>query len=476
MLFNSPLYIFFFLPTVLLVYFFFNQRHLVKLGKYWLLTASLFFYGFWNPFYVPLLAGSIGVNFTCGILLGRSAQQSRVRRTLLGVGIGLNILLLGYFKYANFFLTPITAHSVSPCDLLHLALPLAISFFTLQQIAYLVDRYYQQTCESNFLNYSLFVTFFPQLIAGPIVRHGEMMPQFARLRTVLPNYRNLALGLLIFFIGLFKKVVIADPFGVWATQGFDQMTVLNFGNAWVTSLSYSLQLYFDFSGYTDMAIGAACMFNINLPQNFNSPYKALNIQEFWRRWHITLSRWLYDYLYVPLSCRSESARLRENIPHPNQRTNYRAVQAIFMVFVLYGVWHGAGWTFMIWGMLHGAASIVHRFWQKRKTPLPRWSAWLLTFGFVNAAWVLFRALSLDDALKVYRGMIGASGFGMPDAFPPISLTLVFCVLLIVLFAPNSMELKERLRPNLAWTLFIAAVITVSLAHLSRVTEFLYLRF
>jgi len=257
-----------------------------------------------------------------------------IRSFFLTFGVISNLALLGYFKYTDFFLENFNLAFDGSVPLLHLALPLAISFFTFQQIAYLVDSYRCETAEYAFLNYALFVTFFPQLIAGPIVHHAEMMPQFASKWNLVKNYKNIATGLFIFSIGLFKKVVIADTFAQWATAGFDQAEYLNLIEAWATSLSYTFQLYFDFSGYTDMAIGAALLFNIKLPINFNSPYKALDIQDFWRRWHITLSRFLRDYIYIPLG---------GNVKGP-----FRIYNIILATFILGGIWHGAGWTFVFW--------------------------------------------------------------------------------------------------------------------------------
>ena len=246
---------------------------------------------------MPLILGSMFFNY----IVGNSLNSKKANKKLiLTFGIIANLSLLGYFKYADFFIENYNYVVNANVPLLRITLPLAISFFTFQQIAYLVDSYRGETKEYDFLNYALFVTFFPQLIAGPIVHHKEMMPQFANKWNLAKNYKNIALGLFIFSIGLFKKVVIADTFAVWATNGFDVATKLNFFEAWVTSLSYTFELYFDFSGYTDMAIGAALLFNIKLPINFNSPYKATNIQDFWRRWHITLSRFLKDYIYIPL--------------------------------------------------------------------------------------------------------------------------------------------------------------------------------
>ena len=288
--------------------------------------------------------------------------------------------LLGYFKYSDFLIANVNFAFGTQISHLNLLLPLAISFFTFQQIAYLVDCAALKGAKRyDFLNYCLFVTFFPQLIAGPIVHHEEMMPQFAKARNKIINYKNIALGLFIFSIGLFKKVVIADTFAVWATEGFDMAASLNLIEAWVTSLSYTFQLYFDFSGYCDMAIGAALFFNIRLPINFNSSYKALNIQDFWRRWHITLSRFLRDYVYIPLGGQPQG-----------QGANLAA-------------------TFVIGGIWHGAALVVQRIWSELGFRLNKFLAWFITFNFVNIAWVFFRAKEWDDALKVLKGMFGLSG-------------------------------------------------------------------
>ena len=280
--------------------------------------------------------------------------------------------------------------------MLYLALPLAISFFTFQQIAYLVDSYRKQVKQHNMLDYCVFVSFFPQLIAGPIVHHKQMMPQFSNKPQQRINIQNINLGLFIFAMGLFKKVVIADQFAVWASNGFDNLEVISFVGAWVTSLSYTFQLYYDFSGYTDMAIGSALMFNITLPINFNSPYKALNIQDFWRRWHITLSNFLRDYIYVPLG--------------GNRVSEFNVYFNLFITFLLGGLWHGAGWTFIAWGALHGFAVIIHRAWTKLGLRMNRFLAWFITFNFVNIAWVFFRAKEWNDAIMLLKGMMGFQGF------------------------------------------------------------------
>lgn len=408
MLFSSWQFILLFLPTSFFIYFWLNQKRLITAGKVWLVVASLFFYAYWDIRYLPLIIGSILVNFAIGTGLAQSyvagapssaANRHRInRKFVLTVGIVANLVLLGYFKYTDFFLDNVNRLFGMHHPLPNIALPLAISFFTFTQIVYLVDSYRGETSEYDLLNYSLFATFFPHLIAGPIVHHRQIMPQFSSRWTWTKRYPNILKGLFIFSIGLFKKVVIADTFAKWADAGFDSQTPLDFFAAWSTSLSYTFQLYFDFSGYCDMAIGASLLFNIWLPINFNSPYKALDIQDFWRRWHITLSSFLRDYLYIPLG--------------GNRRSSLRTYTNLIVTFVLGGLWHGATWMFVIWGALHGVALAIHRLWKSFGRPLPAPLAWLVTFIFVNVAWVFFRAKTFADAKRVLHGMVDLrSGLG-----------------------------------------------------------------
>jgi alginate O-acetyltransferase complex protein AlgI len=400
LLFNSYEFIFIFLPFTFFIYFYLNKKRLTEASKGFLVFSSLFFYSWWNIAYLPLILSSMLFNYVVGNTLAKSGEnvdskkkrKQISRKSILTIGVIANLGLLGYFKYTDFLIENINYAFSGDVPLLDLALPLAISFFTFQQIAYLVDSYRRETKEYDFLNYAIFVTFFPQLIAGPIVHHKEMMPQFANIRTKVINYKNIALGLFIFSIGLFKKVIIADTFSVWANTGFDTATTLNLFEAWATSLSYTFQLYFDFSGYTDMAIGLALLFNIKLPVNFNSPYKATNIQDFWRRWHITLSRFLRDYIYIPLG--------------GNRKGSFRTYNNLLATFVLGGIWHGAGWTFVFWGVLHGLALVVYRLWSQLGIRLWTWIAWFITFNFINVAWVFFRAKEWGDAEKVLTGMFG----------------------------------------------------------------------
>jgi alginate O-acetyltransferase complex protein AlgI len=392
MIFSSPKFILLFLPIAFLGYFYLNRIRLVLAGKAWLVAVSLFFYAYWNIAYLPLLVGSILFNFAVGTALTPNPDKPArfPRRLVLAFGIIGNLGLLGYFKYADFLIDNINAAFdigfISP----HLLLPLGISFFTFTQIAYLVDSYRGEAREYDFLNYALFVTFFPHLIAGPILHHGEMMSQFKSRWTLVMRYRNIALGLFIFSIGLFKKVVIADTFAVWANAGFEGGETLDFFSAWATSLSYTFQLYFDFSGYCDMAIGAALLFNIWLPINFNSPYQALDIQDFWRRWHMTLSRYLRDYLYIPLG--------------GNRCSTPRVYLNLMATFILGGLWHGASWMFVLWGAFHGLALVIHRAWSGFGLRMPKAMAWLLTFNFINLTWIFFRADTPENAWRIIRGM------------------------------------------------------------------------
>lgn len=409
MVFSSPTFILLYLPIVFLVYFLLNKTRLILAGKCWLVAASLFFYGYWSVAYLPLLLGSIFFNFMVGSALSPATTRLRLklsRKTILTLSIAVNLGLLGYFKYANFFIENINSLSNSHIELQQIILPLGISFYTFTQIAFLVDSYRGEAKEYDFINYALFVTFFPHLIAGPILHHKEMMSQFQSRWTLAIRYRYILMGLFIFSIGLFKKVMIADTFAVWADAGFQPGAQHDFYSSWATSLSYTFQLYFDFSGYCDMAIGAALLFNIWLPINFNSPYKSYDIQDFWRRWHMTLSRYLRDYLYIPLGGnRCSSARIYINL---------------MATFVLGGLWHGASWMFIIWGALHGGALVLHRAWKQCGMRMPTPLAWLTTFLFVNVSWVFFRAHSLDDAKRILAGMVDFHSVTTPVEVVPTS--------------------------------------------------------
>jgi len=527
MLFNSYEFIFFFLPVALIGYFWLSKKRLTTASKAWLVFASLFFYSWWNVIYLPLILISILFNFTIGSTISKiifsSIKSSNTfdslslngkptdlvkrsktvisQKTLLTFGIVCNLSLLGYFKYMDFFISNANILLGSHIDLLHIVLPLGISFFTFTQIAYLVDAYRGEVKEMDYLNYTLFVTFFPHLLAGPILHHKEMMPQFDNIRNKVLNYKNLSLGLFLFSIGLFKKVVIADTFAPWANTGFETTSALTLFEAWATSISYTFQLYFDFSGYTDMALGSALMFNIRLPFNFNSPYKALSIQDFWRRWHMTLSRFLRDYIYIPLG--------------GNRLGEFRTYTNLFTVFLIGGLWHGASWMFVIWGAMHGLAIVIHRAWSESIKPkikatigkskdelFGKWAtvlAWLITFNFINLTWVFFRAKDMDKAMNVISGMIGENGVIVSEEYfvkikflrsfiashqslfhiclvesdTVIYLTLAF---IIALAFKNSQQQTIDFRPSWKELLIMLTILIYSIFNLSKVSEFLYFTF
>jgi|TARA_Y100000588_G_C14188782_1_gene897034 D-alanyl-lipoteichoic acid acyltransferase DltB (MBOAT superfamily) len=452
-------------------------------AKCFLVLASLFFYSWWNIAYLPLILGSMLFNYSLGCELAKTRMKARItKKSILILGIVANLGLLGYFKYTDFLIENFNYISGSHFGLLNLTLPIAISFFTFQQIIYLVDSYRGETKEYAFLNYSVFVAFFPQLISGPIVHHKEMMPQFENNRNKIINHENIAIGMLFFSIGLFKKVVLADTFATWATNGFDRAEILYFFEAWATSLSYTFQLYFDFSGYADMAIGIGLLFNIRLPINFNSPYKSRDIRDFWRRWHITLSRFLRDYVYIPLG--------------GNKGTSIKTYNNLMVTFLIGGIWHGAGWTFVFWGLLHGLALVLQRLWSSFGLKMPNLLAWFITFNFVNLAWVFFRAESFSDALKVIQGMFLLNGFGFSTF--PVSMTNQFIVgymdilgdiivskdiimwlvlgLAVSLFAKNSNEIAAKFRPSIVWIIGTLVILIYSVFAMNQPTEFLYFNF
>ncbi|MCB1754490.1 MAG: MBOAT family protein [Gammaproteobacteria bacterium] len=414
MLFNASEFIFGFFPVTLLVFIYLLNRGLYRQSLAWLVFASLFFYAWWKPVYLLLILSSIGINYVLGLYICaiRSPLGATARKLLLYLGVAANLASIAWFKYAGFIATNINSAFDTRFDVGDIVLPLAISFFTFQQIAYLVDAYRGETEEHNFLNYALFVTFFPQLIAGPIVSHKEMLPQFFTYKARHFDYNNLAVGLTLFSIGLFKKVVIADGVAIHANTVFDAAAAgqtLTFFEAWCGAIAYTLQLYFDFSGYSDMALGLSRVFGIRLPLNFYSPYKAGSIIEFWRRWHITLSRFLRNYLYFSLG--------------GNRHGKTRRYINLLITMLLGGLWHGAAWTFVLWGMLHGVYLVINHAWRGFRQRFAAGGILLrsiekvfyhgLTFLAVVVAWVYFRAENLDIAHNVLAGMAGLQGIALP---------------------------------------------------------------
>lgn len=513
MLFNSYEFIFFYVPVTLCVFFLIGRMGRREWAIAWMALASLFFYGWWNPIYLGLISVSILFNYSIGVSITRHRAHAK---KILALGVTVDLGLLGYYKYANFFVDNLNTVASTDFHLSTIILPLGISFFTFTQIAYLVDAYRGETREYNFIHYCLFVTIFPHLIAGPIIHHRQTLPQFSKSFIYRPHARNLAVGISIFVLGLFKKVVIADGVSVYANPVFSAAEAgqtLSLWDAWGGALAYSFQLYFDFSGYSDMAIGLARMFNVWLPLNFRSPYKADNIIEFWRRWHMTLSRFLRDYLYVPLG--------------GSRKGSVRTYVNLLLTMLLGGLWHGAGWTFVIWGGLHGLYLVINHGWQglmKKLRPghdatgrAYRLASRTLTFLAVVVAWVYFRAETLPAANSIMASMIGLNGIILPESWQASGLfgasvqfgeasqylngkglRWLIVLLLVAWIAPNTQELMRRQRPaqavypgdlkfprhakliwrpTLGWALTISAMALLALSKIGGgQSEFLYFQF
>ncbi|MGY3393414.1 alginate O-acetyltransferase complex protein AlgI [Bradyrhizobium sp. USDA 3311] len=473
LLFNSTVFILNFLPVALLGYTALQVFGLYRLSFAFLLLASIFFYGWWRLNLVPVLVGSVAVNYGLGRAILAAPPYARAIATS---GIVGNLALLAVFKYANFFIANVDAVLGTSIPFLDLVLPLGISFFTFVQIAYLVDALKGKRGRHGFVEYALFVTFFPHLLAGPIVHHSAMIPQF-RSRPSLPARANdIVFGLLVFLIGLAKKTIFADHLAPMADTVFasaDRGDILSATAAWAGALAYTFQLYFDFSGYSDMAVGLARMFSIRFPWNFDSPYKSSSIVEFWRRWHMTLSQFLRDYLYIPLG--------------GNRRGKARHYLNLFLTMVIGGFWHGAAWTYIIWGAWHGLLLLINHGVRERfsvSDALPsRAATWALTFVATIIGWVFFRATTIGGAIAMLKAMFigGAATTGVP-VLEIEFLSLLTLAALIALFAPNARRLTESLEaerfdPRFASVAFgsLILVIVVSKASMHE-SPFLYFNF
>lgn len=518
MLFNSYAFIFAFLPITLLGFY-----QLARLSHAasaaWLVLASVIFYGYWNPAYVGLLLCSIIFNYMMGYWMAKAGlkQARRRQKQQLFIAISTNLALLIYYKYSTFLVENLNNVAGTDLNLGTIILPLGISFFTFTQIAFLVDVYQGKVKEYNFIHYVLFVTYFPHLIAGPVLHHKDMMPQFARPETYRLHNTKMALGITIFVLGLAKKVIFADSLAAYPSPIFaavakgDAPMLIE---AWIAALSYTFQLYFDFSGYSDMAIGLSLMFNVRLPMNFNSPYKSTSIIDFWRRWHITLSHFLRDYLYIPLG--------------GNRKGNMRRHVNLMTTMLLGGLWHGAGWTFLIWGGLHGVYLTINHAWRNLKailgiqfdSRLAKLLSGTITFLAVVIGWVFFKAENMATAMRIISGMLGMNGVSVsasvsrfitkldPDwmtgvvvnGLTPLSKvnedkSLIYTVLacVVVWGFPNTLQLVRRYRPvirggselevsKIKWRLspgyawFLALIFVTSISFLSRVRDFLYFQF
>lgn len=486
MLFNSYQFICIFLPLVVAGHYLLQRHRNGRLAKGWLILVSLLFYGLLRWEYVLLIATSIAANYLLALKIRQSADFVGKRRIFLG-GLIFNVVFLGYFKYFNFFSGNIRVLSGLDLSFLAFALPVGISFFTIQQIAFLFDVYEDLVNDLNFVDYCLFVTFFPKLLQGPIAHYNEIVPSINRVEK-RGFAKNLCLGVFLFAIGLFKKVVVADSLAEYVSRGFDQWQILSFFEAWASSLAYTLQLYNDFSGYCDMAMGIGLMLNIAIPVNFNTPYAATSIVDFWNRWHITLSRFITTYVYTPI------LRAFPRI------TFGRGLVAIFAAMLISGLWHGASWLFILWGGLHGLALVTNHLWRKGKLRMPKLLGWFLTFNFINASFVFFRAQSLEDAWKVLRGMLGLDGIILPlfmerqagflgqlgvafnDVFFVTRAEGERLVATLLIFLPmamlwrNSLQMKNSFAPNLANLALFVLLFSFSVMGLDKVSEFLYFQF
>ena len=482
MLFNSLPYILGFLPLTLAGWFALARLN-PRAGRLWLAGASLCFYGWWDWHYLALLLGSIVFNYAAARAIACAVSLHR-RHALLAGAIAVDLALLGWFKYADFFRESLAALAGTHWAPLGVALPLGISFFSFTQIAFLVDTSAGKVRRTDPLDYLLFVTFFPHLLAGPVLHHAEMMPQFADPRTARPRAEMISTGLTLFLVGLVKKVVLADGIAPVASLVFDATAAggqPGMAEAWAAALAYSFELYFDFSGYTDMALGAARLFGIVLPVNFASPYQAASPIEFWRRWHMTLSRFLRDYLYFPLG--------------GNRLGAARRYLNLFLTMLLGGLWHGAAWTFVAWGAFHGLLLMANHGWRAlaerggfaalTRTPPARLLGWALTFCAVVLGWVLFRADGFETAARMFASMAGHDGSFAAFLHGADVWVELAGLGAIAFLLPNSQSLVlggpearrwPAWRPSPAWALLLALGFVLALGQMSEVSPFLYYRF
>lgn len=485
MLFNSYIFVLLFLPLCIVGYFILNRCKKSFWSQCFLLAMSLWFYAYFNINYLPLIVISILFNYLIYVIFRR---QTKLRIVTLIIALFFNIGLLFYFKYYDFFMENLNYIFQTDFSLKKLILPLGISFFTFQQLSFVIDAYQRKVPTYNFLNYALFVTYFPQLIAGPIVTHDELVPQFADEAKRKFNSGNFSRGLYIFALGMAKKVLIADTFGNAVNWGYNNIQALDSISAFIVMLSYTIQIYFDFSGYCDMAVGIGKMMNIDLPLNFNSPYKALTITEFWDCWHMTLTRFFTRYVYIPLG--------------GSRRGTMRTYVNVMIVFLISGLWHGANWTFLLWGGLHGVFSVITRhkreFFEKMHPAL----SWLLTFGFVNVAWVIFRADSIRDAMRMIYHMVClkvtglnpniVNCFKLPEIeallrgilnidilkYCPYAFLLLFLLLAVILIlgSGNAYEKMIRFQPTIGRSIITVVLLEWCIFSFSGISTFLYFNF
>ena len=493
MLFNSYVFIFLFFPLCLVGYYGLIRRNRKRAAQFFLLMMSFWFYGYFQVNYLLIMLFSIAVNYCFHRLLSQKAS-----RKLLFCAIAVNLGVLFYFKYFDFFVENINALTGASFALRHVLLPLGISFFTFQQIGFIVDTYRGEVKDCGLLPYALFVAFFPQLIAGPIVTQAEMLPQFSRMGEKRFDWEQFAKGYALFVMGLFKKVILADTLGAGVSYGYTNIALLGRWDALVVILAYSLQLYFDFSGYCDMARGIGKLLGLEIPVNFRSPYQAVNIVDFWKRWHITLNRFFTSYVYIPLG--------------GNRRGRGRMYLNFLIVFFLSGFWHGAGWNFIVWGMMHGVLYVLTRWYLDKKAqcrkPLCFLGQKIMTFVskialflYVSVAWVYFRAADVAQAntmlLTALKGNVGKLSFELAECFQLDELwyilkvcrldrfaysryLLMFFMLtagfLLAVSGPNAEQSADRMKGKAVSAVALGAVFVWCVLSFSRVSVFLYFNF
>lgn len=485
MLFNSYVFILFFLPVCVIGYYALNHFKRYEMGQFFLLIMSLWFYAYFNFSYLLIILSSIAVNYLIYFLFQRQ-QEKKIRRTILIIGLLINVGILLYFKYMDFFIQNVNVIFHKEYKLWGILLPLGISFFTFQQISFIVDAYRKEVPPCSLLHYASFVTFFSQLVAGPIVTHDELIPQFQNKEKKSIDWDYMARGIYIFVLGLAKKVLLADTFGKAVNWGYENIELLNSTSALVIVLSYTMQIYFDFSGYCDMAIGIGKMFHIDLPINFYSPYKSVTITEFWDRWHITLTRFFTKYVYIPLG--------------GSRKGKARTYLNVMIVFLASGFWHGANWTFVFWGMCHGIFLVITRYFMQVIKKIPSIANWFITFCFVNVMWVFFRADSMENAFKLLN-RIGRFNLGKVDeeilaSFHLIEIDFllekmkielesdspfmlfIFLLLpaLMVIMCENTHEKVKKFNPSLARLIATAILLVWCIFSLGGISSFLYFNF
>ena len=479
--FNSYIFILAFLPIVLFIYFLLGHFKKYRLSQVSLILSSIIFYGYFKFEYIFLLVISVLINYVLSNILYKN--DGKKNKFLLLFSICLNIGILCYFKYLNFMIKNINLIFKSNFDFINVIIPLGISFFTFQQISYLVDSYKKERKEYKFIDYASYIIFFPQLTAGPISLHDEMIHQFSDNKNKHFNIQNFSKGLYAFSLGLFKKIILADTFLKVTNIVFGDPNIVNTTDLIIGMLAYTFQIYFDFSGYCDMGIGISYMFNIKLPINFDSPYKSYSIIEFWKRWHITLTKFFTKYVYIPLG--------------GNRKGKIRTYINIMIVFLISGIWHGANYTFILWGILHGIASIYDRIFKNRKEKKHMAFNWLITFIFINICWTIFRADSLSSARHIFDNILTLNfmpinpniinAFVFPefkyimDIFHVTNLNICLFIFFIasfyiVLGMKNTNEKLEEFKPTCLNAVLTGILFVWSIISITGVTTFIYVNF